>query len=457
MNIQKPNSKSGCDILIVDNGTNHLLFGQLAQYLQQTCGLKIVYLTLIPARVDYFRSLGIDAQVLDLSAPCDADVVVGEKLILSIEDRFPHYRFGLSIKRDRILRWFPRSKAERLLMAAAVRYEAILDSVQPRVVLGEISWAIEHLFFHLSEARGIVYRHILNLPGKELLVTPFDADHSAKGTGYLGEASAPESGSTGKSYYELCGAVKGYKPSLGYFASNFKMLYSANDYRQSLFYRIRRIVLPVYRLLQQLFEAWYAKPLPEDKKHLLMVLHVQPESTPDYVAPFYSNQIALAQTVADSLKHGQYLYVKDHPNVVSMRNLIGWARLLRQGKVRLLKRSLPGRELMSKFPIVVSIAGTALYECSRLGIPAISMSDVFMNELSNVIDGRRYVTFSDAIVAAEQLKVTPLTEDEAQAFLARFGVPAFIHDARIAPDVVNIANIQRLADVVLRLLSQVGH
>lgn len=444
----------GCDALIVDNGTNHVLFGQLARYLAAAAGLKIVYVTLLPARVSYFHSLGIEARVLDAGLSSDIDLAAGVGLISQIEARYPGYRLGLSIRRDRILRWYPRNRAERLISVTAARFDKLLAELKPRLVLGEVSWAIEHAFYHVASLRGIRYRHLLNLPGKELLVAPFDADHSASGTEYIGERMREAPQDVGKSYYELCGAVKGYRPSLGYFLRNFRMLYSPNDYRQALFYRIRRLFMPLYRVLQGLFEAWHAVPPPEDRQHVLLVLHVQPESTPDYVSPFHADQCQLAMNIAEALPSGQRLFVKDHPNVLSIRNLWRWHRLLRQGKVRLLSRRLPGRDLLPRFEVVVSIAGTALYECAKLGIPAVSLSNVFMNELPNVLDGRGCPNWAVAIDRARQKTASPLSEEDAQAFLSRFGMPGFIHDARIAPDVINPANIERLAKLVTALLGE---
>jgi hypothetical protein len=451
MSAESP-APSRCDILVVDNGTNYALYGELARHLQSARGLRVVYLTLVPARVAYFESLGIEARALLLSGTSGPEITSGEAAIRRLEERFPKYRLDVSISRDRILRWYPKYAAEYLLKAAAVRFEALLDELRPRLVLGEISWAIEHLFFYSSEQRGVAYRHLLNLPGEDLLVAGFDADHSAPGTGFVGERAA-SAGTAGKSYFELCGAVKKYRPSLRYFLRNFRLLYSPNDYRQALFYRVRRLLMPAYELAQQLFEALYAGPLPETRTDVLLVLHVQPESTPDYVAPFHADQIRLAGSIAEGLREGQFLYVKDHPNVLSIRNLWRWRQLFKSGRVRLLPRRLPGRELLARFEVVVSIAGTALYECARLGVPAISMSDVFLNELPNVIDGRSYPRLADALEAAANLRPQALTQSEAQAFLSRFGVPAFVHDARIAPDVTNPANVERLGGLVQLLLT----
>lgn len=442
------------DLFIFDNGTNYLLFSHVATYLKNELGLSVLYVTLVPARLDYFKQRNIPAVLLS-AAESGAELRKrAEGVIRETEDNNTDYRFRHSIKKDRVLRYLPYRKAAAKLMSLLDGFVTLLDKHQPRLVIGEISWAVEHLFFHVCKDHGIIYRHILNLPGQDVRITGFDSDHSASGTGYVGRDYLEQKSGVEKSYYELCGAVKGYKPTLSYFIENFSLLYSPNDYRTALFYRIRRLFLPLYAQLQRLFEYGYATQAPlAPEGNVLLVLHVQPESTPDYVAPYHSDQLALAHQVIEALPEGDFLYIKDHPNLLSIRNLWAWRKLLKTGRVKYLQRKLPGKDLLRNFELIVSIAGTALYETARLGIPAISISNVFFNELPNVIDARQYPSMAAAISAAKKMQPTALSEQVATDFLAQFGLPGFIADARIAPDVLKTKNIQRLANLIEILLS----
>jgi len=88
---------------------------------------------------------------------------------------------------------------------------------KPDLVLGEISWAIEELFYYITESANIKYRHLLNLPGNSLRVAAFDAMHTEEGTHYLGKYEDKTAQQTFKSYQELCQSVKNYRSSSLFF------------------------------------------------------------------------------------------------------------------------------------------------------------------------------------------------------------------------------------------------
>lgn len=442
-------------ILYVDNGTNFILFLEVARALKSDGAARVVFVTLIQSRVALFERHGIEAVYLDLSAVRQKrlrnDTV---QRIARIEGRYSDFRLELGVARDRILRYFPRTKALGVLLTAAEGFMELLEAFRPHLVLGEVSWAIEYLFYYLSADNGIKYRHILNVPGENLRITAFDDRHTLASALEASPSDDTDLPIVEKSYAELCGEVKGFRSTIWYFLRNLRLNYSRNDYRQSLFYRLRRPFFPIYKSLDRLFYYVISAPPPDSGADILLTLHIQPESTPDFVSPFHADQLELARSLVTAMRSDQTLYIKDHPNTISFRNLFGWARLARHPRVKFVRRDLSGRDLYSKFGCVVSIAGTALLECSQMGVPALCFSDCYSRELPGVIDARKYNSISAALSAAINLKAEcDMQAQPKNVSLSMLGFPGFIHDARVSPGVLDQTNIARIVVLVKHLLA----
>lgn len=443
-------------IFYIDNGTNFVVFVEIANALRRDGAASVVFVTLIQSRVALFEKQGLEAVYLDLSAGRQKKMRRDtSQRIAEIEERFSDFRLELGISRDRILRYFPRTKSLGILLTAADQFFDLLAKYQPKLILGEVSWAIEYLFYYISIDRGVRYRHILNVPGESLRITAFDDRHtlaSALEASPSNEAALPV---VEKSYAELCGDVKGFRSTTRYFLMNLRLNYSPNDYRQLLFYRMRRPFFPIYKALDCLFYRMFSVQAPSNPGvDILFMLHIQPEATPDYVSPFYSDQLELAHRLVEAMRSDQFLYIKDHPNTISLRNLLGWAHLARHPRVRFLRREVSSKDLYPRFGCVVSIAGTALAECSQLGVPALCFSDCYFRELSGVIDARNYPSISAALSAALGLRENGDKNSTLIANrLSSLGFPGFIHDARVSPGVLDPNNVARIVILVKHLLS----
>lgn len=444
-------------VFYIDNGTNFVLFLKVASALKRDCAARVVFVTLIQSRVALFESHGFEAIYLDLSSarqkkPCNDT----SQRIARIEERFSDFRLELGISQDRILRHFPRKKALGILLTAAKDFFDFVERYRPQLILGEVSWAIEYLFYYISADQGIRYRHILNVPGENLRITAFDDRHtlaSALEASPSNDAALPI---VDKSYAELCGDVKGFRSTTRYFLSNFRLNYSRNDYRQFLFYRLRRPFFPIYKVLDRFFYRMFSAQAPSNPgTDILFMLHIQPEATPDFVSPFYADQLALAHRLVRAMRSDQSLYIKDHPNTISLRNLLGWARLARHPRVRFLRRNVSGQDLYPRFGCVVSIAGTALAECSQLGVPALCFSDCYFREFPGVIDARQYASLSAALSAAIELRAESETQTKlTNVRFSKIGFPGFIHDARVSPGVLDPTNIASIVTLVKHLLAK---
>jgi capsular polysaccharide biosynthesis protein len=97
-------------------------------------------------------------------------------------------------------------------------------------------------------------------------------------------------------------------------------------------------------------------------KTAYFALHSQPEFTTDVRAPFFTNQVALAENIARSLPVGYRLVVKEHPGMKGERAPGYYRQLKRLYNVRLLSPSVDSHELILNSDVVLAITGTTAWE-----------------------------------------------------------------------------------------------
>lgn len=118
-----------------------------------------------------------------------------------------------------------------------------------------------------------------------------------------------------------------------------------------------------YKKTNVLFED-----LPMGEKYYYYSFHLEPEAVVLYLGDgIYENQVKLIENIASSLPVGHYLYVKDHPHEYAYRRADDYKRLMRIPNVRLLKQSIPGKEVIKNAIGVFTINGTAGFEALLLG------------------------------------------------------------------------------------------
>lgn len=441
------------EVLFFDNGHNYLWIEAVCRALRRDHGVSSSVVVLNPKKQIYLERRGLSARFLDLRSPSRSDVETGRAVIDEIERRFPSYRFRLSLRRDRILRWYPRRTREELMAGAAAQLRRLLRTVRPALVVGEISWAVEDLFYHLSEAEGVPYRHLLNLPTSQCRITLFDCAHSAE-SARSGAPAEVDDSDRSMSYYDLCRKLREFRFRLGEALRRLAVVYSPADYRQSMLYKARRPVAAAYDLLYRGFEKLFAVRPEEVRGGVFFPLHVQPESTPDYVSPFYADQLALIERIADSLPASSHLYVKEHPNLVSFRNLPRLARLLLGPTVRLAPRAMPSADLLTRTDCAATVAGTVAAEAAQAGKPAVVFSGVFLRELPNVVDARDHRDLAEAFAAAASRPLLTTPPEEIQNWLSKLGRPGFVHDPRIVPEVLSPENVADLCSLIVGCLAR---
>jgi hypothetical protein len=97
-------------------------------------------------------------------------------------------------------------------------------------------------------------------------------------------------------------------------------------------------------------------------------IHLEPEATVLYLGDgIYTNQVKLIENIAAALPVGCYLYVKDHPHEYGYRSVEDYKRLKRIPNIKLLKTSIPGKQVIKNSKGVFTINGTAGFEALLLG------------------------------------------------------------------------------------------
>ncbi|ESP95110.1 capsule polysaccharide export protein [Pseudoalteromonas luteoviolacea] len=361
--------------------------------------------------------------------------------------------FRIAIKNDRLLGLLPEKLSLRLMKGYVSQLEEILDAKQYDIVLGEISWALEYLAFLLCERKGIKYRHLLNLPLPEVKAVAFDADHSMASLKECANCASDSSFEI--SYQSMCVRVKECFEK-GNIPMNYKPLISS-DYREwkplwwlsALSYHSnKRTYAPLYeKRAVSLKEALNVS----NKKVLYFPLHVQPESTPDYVSPYYSDQFELIARVSEQLGDEFVILVKEHPNKFSPRSVKGFERLMRIKNVIFLSLSENAKDIMEKADLVLTIAGTSCLEAVNMRKPSVAFSNIYYTDLPGVFDGRQALEKNQLKLLLETALEHTEFSDNANGLVEEFGVTGFVHDPALFPELFESQNLKAVEDLIVHL------
>ncbi len=120
-------------------------------------------------------------------------------------------------------------------------------------------------------------------------------------------------------------------------------------------------------------------------KYVYFPLHMQPEATTMTCAPFYLNQIFVAETLSKSLPMDYRLVIKEHPNMFGKNTILFYKQLKELPNVILLHPSIDSKELIKKSKMIFTITGTVGLEGLILKKPVITVGNVFFNNCDLVL------------------------------------------------------------------------
>jgi hypothetical protein len=115
------------------------------------------------------------------------------------------------------------------------------------------------------------------------------------------------------------------------------------------------------------------------KNFVYFPLHVQPESTIDYSAPFSTKQISVIKNLSQSLPVNYELYVKEHFSMgiwSNWRDTSYYKEILDMPNVKLIHPSVSSSFLMERCALVTTIHGSASYEALFYHKPVILLTEM---------------------------------------------------------------------------------
>ena len=114
---------------------------------------------------------------------------------------------------------------------------------------------------------------------------------------------------------------------------------------------------------------------PPSSRYVLFGLHMQPESTIDVWAPFFSDQIWVVQLLSRSIPPSHQLLVKIHMSDLTNYSGEQYEQMQALPGVKLVRPFVDSRAFIDNADLVVSIQGTMGLEAALLGKPVIMLGD----------------------------------------------------------------------------------
>ena len=134
--------------------------------------------------------------------------------------------------------------------------------------------------------------------------------------------------------------------------------------------KYRALVLPWFQIRS-------AAALPQN--FCLFALQVTPESSINYLSPYYVDQVRAIDEIRLSLPPDTWLVVKEHPAIVGFRPLRFYRDLLKMPGVLLADAFLPMEALRSQATVIFTITGTVGLECLFSAKPCYMFGENFFS------------------------------------------------------------------------------
>ena len=129
--------------------------------------------------------------------------------------------------------------------------------------------------------------------------------------------------------------------------------------------------------VQRFYEKNTSDDLP-DNKSLVLFLHLQPEASSMPMGGIFADQLLVLDLILTALPEGMNVYVKEHPFMFEAlaqdrheRTVEFYAHMLKDPRVRFVKRSVNSKLLMKNAKFVASTVGSISWESMRAGKPCV--------------------------------------------------------------------------------------
>jgi len=344
------------------------------------------------------------------------------------------------IMSDRVVCKLPYAEAIDYAGLLAQRLLALYKAVQPSVVIGG--------FDSLHGSLGLAVARHLGIPWFVLLFSPLSHDEAALCTD-LSPASrlvfdpGREAQLRGKAesllqdfvgrrvhasayipprLFSAAVMVRQIPPQIGAIVRmlrrrRLRRYLRYTDYAKS--YSLRGMVSEAFRLRKNLWLLHRRKLLekPVAGRFAFFGLHMQPESSIDVFAHFFSNQERVIEMIARSLPPTHVLLIKLHKSDVPNYSPAQLARLARVPGVQIVSPYADTYEFISNAELVFSIQGTIGLEGALLGKPVIMFGDSPSKVFPSVSTIGK-ITDLPALVRQKLAEKTPARSSIVAAFAA---------------------------------------
>jgi len=310
------------------------------------------------------------------------------------------------VKRCRFLRRLEVGKAAAYLIAIGRSWGRVFDSCQPTVVISELidSYVVDALKEECEKRNIIFYGLVTCFVNGYFRVTTYGEyryirePHVKEVEHVLSDLISPD--------YRpqfLSDADLGFKKKVfnRWFKNYFRILYLSY---KCLFPSCRRINTIYGALLTSLewvhpyprfslgVSDWYERSLKRDRPIVYIPLQHVPEATVDYwtddvgLIAYENTLLKLIDKFGESLT----FVVKEHPNVIGLRNPRFYDQLSEKKSVVFAKTTSSSNEIIDRCEAVLVWTGSAGFEAAVRGKPVLTLTEVYY------MSGNRFMVIGDS-------------------------------------------------------------
>lgn len=199
--------------------------------------------------------------------------------------------------------------------------------------------------------------------------------------------------------------------------------------------------------------------LPGDEAFFFFPLQYEPEISLGTQGRGWVSQLKLIRHISDSLPIDRWLYVKEHPSMLSGIRPLGFYRALKAlPRVRLVSQRVSSYEIIPKAEAVLTVTGTAGWEALMHRKPVVLFGHAFYEEFEEGVI--KVDSIETLPMALRNLRHMTIPEKAIQAYMAAVLEKApegiFI-EPRVYPDALNLVmgeeNLLGIGRVILNKLS----
>lgn len=403
----------------------------------------------------------------------DEDFNIAESLVNEIYDR---YSFGISeaLYLDRYRK--NDSRHTNYYLSYLLKIDRLLSNGNIAAIIGEVALGYEVMTFYLCKKHKIPYlvpSNIYAFPSPRMVF--FDREYSdeivRKVAGYQikqGLGVGPDLVNNLIEERKTIDINKGIASQMLNFI-DFDVLkrlwynvknYRGADYRESLRYKFnKRISDFINKLINGFYFKYFGTKLKPDSKYIFLPLHIQPESTPDTIATYFSNQFELARNISLSLPPCYKLIIKEHPNNYGVRNIFQLLRYTKLPNTSFISHKIPSSTVIDHSQIVVTIGGNAAIEAVLRGKKAIVLSNVHHSNLFGIYKASNYYALKHLIKnlvdKTIDLKAREKSLTEYYKTLYNGSFPCIWHQPLMAKNILDEKNIENIVSGIQKTIEAV--